>query len=122
MSVSEVLYNFWSGFGIPAYDENTVPDEAVMPYITYEVSDSFFGAMTDMSQSASIYYHSTSWVEISEKADQIAEFIGRGGRMLAVDGGAIWIKRGSAWAQRMPETADRMVRRIVLNYEVEFIK
>ena len=122
MSVSEVLYNFWSGFGIPAYDENTVPDEAVMPYITYEVSDSFFGAMTDMSQSASIYYRSTSWVEISEKADQIAEFIGRGGRMLAVDGGAIWIKRGSSWAQRMPETADRMVRRIVLNYEVEFIK
>ena len=122
MTVSEVLYNFWSSFGLPAYDAYTVPDEAEMPYITYEVSDSFFGALTDMSQSASIWYHSTSWVEITEKAEQIADFIGRGGRMLAVDGGAIWIKRGSSWAQRMPETADRMVRRMVLNYEVEFIK
>lgn len=122
MTVAQVLNNFWNSFGLPAYDENTVPDNAVMPYITYEVSDSFFGALSDMSQSASIYYRSTSWVDITEKADEIAEFIGRGGRMLAVDGGAIWVKRGNAWAQRMPETADRMVRRIVLNYEVEYIK
>lgn len=122
MSVAEVLYNFWSGFGLPAYDENTVPDDAELPYITYEVSDAFFGGFSDLSQSASLYYRSTSWVDITEKAEQIADFIGRGGRMLAVDGGAIWIKRGSTWAQRQPETADRMVRRIVLNYEVEFIK
>lgn len=120
MSISEVLYNFWSSFNLPAYDENTVPDEAVIPYITYETSDDFFGE--DRSLSASIFYRSPSWAEITAKEQQIAEYIGRGGRSLACDGGAIWIKRGSPWAQRMAEPSDSMVRRIVLNYEIEFIK
>lgn len=120
MSISEVLCNFWSGFGLSAYDENTVPDEAVIPYITYETSDDFFGS--DRSLSASIFYRSPSWVDVTQKEQEIAEYIGRGGRMLACDGGAIWIKRGSPWAQRMAEPSDSMVRRIVLNYEIEFIK
>jgi len=120
MTTAEVLYNFWSSFGLPAYDENTVPDSAIVPYITYETSDDFFGE--DRSLSAILWYRSPSWVAITEKEQEIAEYIGRGGRMLAVDGGALWIKRGRPWAQRMPETSDRMIRRIVLNYEIEFIK
>lgn len=119
MNSAQALHNFWSGFGLPAYDENTVPDEAQLPYITYEMGDDFFD--NPMARSASIWYRSTSWSEITEKEQEIADFIGRGGRSIACDGGGIWIKRGTPWAQRMQESSD-MIRRIVLNLEVEFIK
>lgn len=120
MNVAQVLQAFWSSFGLPAYDENTVPDNASTPYITYESGDDYFE--TVLARNASIWYRSPSWVEITEKEQQISDFIGRGGRMLAVDGGAIWLKRGTPWSQRMAETSDRMVRRIVLNIEIEYIK
>ena len=35
--LAAALYDFWSGFGIPAYLQDNVPDDAVLPYITYEV-------------------------------------------------------------------------------------
>lgn len=120
MNTAQALQNFWSGFGLTAYDENTVPDDATLPYITYESSDDFFGSAS--AKSASLWYRSPSWVEITEKEQEIADFIGRGGRMIAVDNGGIWINRGQPWAQRMAEPSDSMVRRIVLNYEIEFIK
>lgn len=120
MNTAQALQLFWSSFDLPAYDENTVPDKAVLPYITYESGDDFFEEK--MARSASLWYRSTSWESITEKADQIAAYIGRGGKMITVDGGGIWIKRGSPWAQRMEEPSDKMVRRIVLNYEIEFIK
>ena len=42
MTAEQTLHSFWSSFGLTAYDENSVPDDAVLPYITYSVSyDSF---------------------------------------------------------------------------------
>lgn len=120
MNTAQALQLFWSSFNLPAYDENTVPDKATLPYITYEVGDDFFGEQA--ARSASLWYRSTSWEDITQKEQEIASYIGRGGRMISVDGGAIWIKRGSPWAQRMAEPSDSMVRRIVLNYEIEFVK
>lgn len=120
MNTAQALQAFWSNFNLSAYDENTVPDKVELPYITYESGDDFFGSRS--AKSASLWYRSPSWVEITEKEQEIAEYIGHGGRMLAVDGGAIWVNRGSPWAQRMAEPSDNMVRRIILNYEIEFIK
>lgn len=37
--VHKALYAFWSSFGIPAYLTGHVPDEAELPYITFEVVD-----------------------------------------------------------------------------------
>lgn len=119
MNAVQTLHNFWNGFGLTAYDENTVPDNAKLPYITYEASSDFFG--NSMIRSASLWYRSPSWAAITEKEQQIADFIGRGGRMMNCDEGAFWIKRGTPWAQRMSEPSDDMIRRIVLNYEIEFI-
>lgn len=36
--LKRALYTFWSQFGVPAYLEDCVPDEAVLPYITYSVT------------------------------------------------------------------------------------
>lgn len=119
MNAMQALQSFWAGFGLPAYDENTVPDNAEMPYITYESARGFFN--NTVSMTASLWYYSPSWAAISAKEEQIADYITRGGRQIAFNGGALWIKRGNIWAQRMADSADDMIRRIILNLEVEYL-
>ena len=41
--------------------------------------------------------------------------------MIPTDEGAIWIKLGTPWAQRMSDSTDDSIRRIVLAIEVEYI-
>lgn len=119
MNKIQALHNFWSGFSLKAYDENSVPDGAVLPYLTYEVSSDSFG--NDLPLTASLWYRSSSWAGITAKEQEIADFIGRGGRMIAFDGGALWVRKSSPWAQRMAEPSDEMIRRIVLNISVEYM-
>lgn len=116
---AEILHDFWSGFGLKAYDENTVPDRTAFPYITYNVS---IGRFDDtLTMSASIWYRSTSWKEISEKAEQIREVLEDGGRYIVTDKGAIWLKMGVPFAQRMSDEDDN-IRRIYINIEVDYIE
>lgn len=117
MTKDQVLYNFWSGFQLPAYDENFVPEAASMPRITYETGTDSFG--TEVALTASLWYYSTSWKDISDKAQEIADSIGRGGKIIGTEGGAVWIKRGTPFAQRFGDSNDAL-RRIVLNITVEF--
>ena len=119
MNKIQTLNAFWSGFGLKAYDENSVPDDTPLPYITYETGDDNFGNLIALT--ASLWYRSSSWSEITAKEQEIADFITRGGRMLSFDGGSLWIQRASPWAQRMNEPSDDMIRRIVLNYTIEFL-
>lgn len=121
MDKFQALHSFWSSFGIPAFDENTVPtgDTAPdFPYITYEASAANFGLSVALT--ASIWYYGTSWSQITTKLAEITAKVGRGGYMLPVDGGTLWIKQGSPFAQRRSDPND-MVRRIYLNVEAEFI-
>lgn len=115
----QTLHSFWSSFGIKAYDENSVPDGTTFPYITYEVSSDDFG--NQIAQTASLWYRDSSWASITEKAQEISDFITRGGRMIAFEGGAMWIQKASPWSQRMSDSSDEMVRRIVLNIMIEFL-
>lgn len=119
MNKIQTLHSFWSGFGLPAYDESSVPDGAQLPYITYEVSSDDFG--NSLPQSASLWYRSSSWADITAKEQQIADYITRGGRMIAFDGGSLWLRKSNPWAQRMAEPSDDTIRRIVLSVNVEFL-
>lgn len=118
MTAIQALDNFWNSFGWSAYDENTVPDDAQLPYITYEAVEDFFG--NTVVQTNSLWDRSYSWASVSEKQKQIAETIGLGGIQIPCDEGTIWIKRASPWAQRIPSETDN-VRRIALNLELEFL-
>lgn len=119
MNKYQALHSFWSGFDIKAYDETSVPDNAALPYITYEVSGDNFNHTLFLT--ASLWYRSSSWADIQTKEQQIAEYIGRGGKNISYDGGMMWIRMGNPWMQRMSEPSDDMIRRIVLNTIVEFI-
>lgn len=122
MTKAAALYNFWSGFGLPAYEETSVPtgeDAPAFPYITYQVVTDGFGG--DVALTASVWYRSESWLEINAKTEEIGENIGRGGRVIPCDGGAIWLKRGQPFAQSMGDDADNMIRRKYINLVAEFM-
>lgn len=119
MTKDEAIYSFYSGFGLPAYDENTVPEGSALPYITYSVSTDSIGNMVILS--ASLWYRSTSWAAIQDKADEIAATLGHGGKIIKIDNGYLWLVKGSPFAQRMSEPSDKMVRRIIININAEFL-
>lgn len=102
-----------------AYDENTVAENATFPRITYSVSTDSIGNLVILS--ASLWYNTRSWEDISKKADEIAAALGYGGKIIKIDNGYLWLVKGSPFAQRMSEPSDKMVRRIILNINAEFL-
>lgn len=118
MDKEQCLHQFWASFGVPAYDERTVP-QIEMPYLTYEVSASDFG--NSVSLSASLWYRSTGWGEITRKGHEISEAIGMGGTLRPYEGGALWVTRGSPFSVRMGDPADGTIRRLRLAVNVEFL-
>lgn len=122
MDKVQALDSFWNSFGLTAFDESSAYDERMdLPdnYITYEVQTGNFG--DPVALTASIWYRSTSWAEITQKADQIARYIGYGGKVIAVDDGYLWIKLGQPFAQRIAVDQDDSIRRIYLNVSVDFL-
>lgn len=119
MTKAAAIYQFWNSFGLTAYEENTVPDGAAFPYITYQlVTDSFD---REIPLTASIWYRSESWAGINAKTDEISQKISRGGKIIPCDGGAIWLKRGQPFAQSMGDESDDLIKRKYLNITAEFM-
>ena len=119
MTKAAAIYQFWNSFGLTAYEENTVPDDAAFPYITYQlVTDSFD---REIPLTASIWYRSESWAGINAKTDEISQKISRGGKIIPCDGGAIWLKRGQPFAQSMGDESDDLIKRKYLNITAEFM-
>lgn len=128
MNKLQALHSFWAGFNIPAYDENTVPEEkeriskngTAYPYLTYEAKDDDFG--NEMPATINLYYFGSSWAGVTEKEMEIANAITRGGKYVKYDGGAVLIRKASPWAQRLEDANNEMIRRIVLNTTIEFLE
>ena len=128
MDKEQALDMFWNSFGIPAFDEASVPDEVWseeqqkmvpldMPYITYSVAT---GSLDDViSLTASLWYRSTSWKEITQKKNNIAEYIGVGGRNIPIDDGYMYIYRGSTFAQRILN--NELTKQYYLQVQIEFL-
>ena len=119
MTKAAAIYQFWNGFGLTAYEENTVPTDAAFPYITYQLVTDSFGR--DVPVTASLWYRSESWTAINAKTEEISQKISRGGKIVSCDGGAIWLKRGQPFAQNMRDESDDLIKRKYLNITVEFM-
>lgn len=115
----QAMQSFWESFNIPAYDESSVPNDAKMPYITYDVSTGSLDSMIPCT--GNVWYYSNSWQPISQKVDEISEAIGIGGKVIPIDGKQyVWICRGEPFAQRVQEENDN-VKRVYLILNVEFL-
>jgi len=130
MNKQQAYNQFWSGFGVLAFEENSVPDDTVIedlikggaarakfPYITYQVITDDLGH--PIYPTASIYDRSTSW----ERADTLANLISAQIQQMdtiKLDKGRMFITKGNPFSQHMQEDGDKAIRRVVLNLAIEF--
>lgn len=117
------LYNFFSSFGVEAYEETLVPtgnEAPKFPYLTYQlITDSFDN---EVIIPVSLWYRKeASLLALNTKTEEISQRIGRGGIFLKCDGGKIWIKRGSPFAQTMGDPNDNTIKRKLINITAEFL-
>lgn len=118
MDKEQALHEFWSGFNIPAYDENSVPDTATMPYITYNVSVDAMDAVLPLS--GSIWYDSTNWRDITLKEHEIEHKIGYAGIIRPITDGYMMLYKGTPFAQRIANEKSN-IKQIYINIGVEFL-
>lgn len=122
MNKEQAIDAFWNSFGLNAYDEGTVMGNKTtpeFPYITYNLSTDYIG--NEVPMSASLWYKSNSWKEVSEKAKEIGDAISLGGVLLEYDNGVAWIKREVPFSQRAIEETNGSIRRVILQISAEYI-
>ena len=123
MDKEQALQSFWSSFGLTAYDDRTVPtgDNApAFPYNTYELSTDELDH--PLTLTASLWYRSSSWQDITAKCHEIERYIGEyGHRVIELSNGFLYITKEHPFAQRMGDDSDDMIRRIVLQIKAEFL-
>lgn len=122
MTKAASIQGFWDSFGLAAFEENAVPtgdDNPEFPYITYELATDDYGG--EAAASVSLWYRGSSWVPVNAKADEIGARIGYGGVRIPCDGGYIWLRRGSPFAQSMGDPDDNMIRRKVLSVNAMYL-
>lgn len=123
MTKASALYQFFSSFGLEAWEENSVytlesPPE--FPYLTYEMNTDAFGDY-DTALTFSLWYRSKNdWYPANQKAEEISAAIGRGGTIIHVDDGYLLIMRGSPFAQSLGDPSDDMIKRKLFNITVRF--
>lgn len=105
---ARALYQFFSGFGIPAYSKNNVPDGAEAPYITYEVKEP--EPLSKCLLHAWVWYRSNSLTGILGTCDAIKAAIGTG-LTIQTPGGFIALFRDAdtPFAQEQPDP-DQTIR------------
>lgn len=120
MDKEQVLHSFWSSFGVPAYDENSVPDakKNAFPYITYEVQTDNIDHVVSLH--ASIWDRSSSWATVTNLQREIEKKISYGSLILKCKGGYAYITRGTPFSMRLADEDDS-IKRIYINIQVEFL-
>ena len=117
----QAQHDFWSSFGVPAYEEHSVPDNEIntFPRITYEAATSVFESLVSIT--ASIWTRSTSWATADSLADTIERYIKDMG-CPEIEGGRYRVYIGdTTFAQKMDDPSDDQIKRIILNVTFEFM-
>lgn len=105
--IAATLHAFYSGFGVPAYPENHVPEkdenggEIQPPYITYTIVCPPWREAA--VHQARVWTRSESFLKAAELTDRVLEAIGDGVTLDAVGGkGYVTLDPGSPLAQVQP--------------------
>jgi len=115
-NTAKALYQFFSGFGLNAYVEYNIPDDAQLPYISYQLIE------PDWEDGGTFYarvwYRSMSFLEVNAKIDEIAAAVGEG-KSLRTPGGAVYLSKGAPFIQFMPMEGDDTLRVAYLNFNIQ---
>lgn len=119
MDKAQALHQFWSSFGVDAYDENSVPDNAMLPYITYNVATDSLGNVVSLH--ADLWDKSTSWRYVTQLSEKIAQKIKQhNDYTIKFDGGYIYLCDGTPFAQRIGDP-EKDIKRIYINVQAEYL-
>lgn len=119
MTKDKALHAWFSQF-LTAYPTSSVPDDAVFPWLTYELITGAWDS-GEIGLTVNLWHYTTQEAEPNAKAQEISDAIGLGGVFVPCDDGAIWIKRGSPWCQNVRDDSDANIKRRYLNVTIEYI-
>ena len=119
MTKAAALQQFFYEFGIPAYASSSVPDDAVFPWLTYDLSTSAWDD-GNVSLTVNLWYYTTSEATPNAKAQEISDSIGRGGAIIPCDGGYIRLLRGNPFCQSLHDDSDSMIKRRYMNITARY--
>lgn len=98
INTARALYDFWSGFGVPAMTEGTIPEEMELPYITYTLHET--EPLENTAHYASLWFRSTSNAAMLAVVDNIKAAVGSG-IILPCEGGYIVLRPANPFVQLM---------------------
>ena len=119
MTKGAALQAFFGGI-MTAYAASAVPDDATLPYLTYDLITSAWGD-SEVGLTVNMWFRTTSEKEPNAAVDKLSKAIGLGGVQLPCDDGIIWLKRGSPWAQSLTDETDKTIKRRYINVTAEYI-
>ena len=73
-NTAATLKTFFGGFGLPAYTLESVPDEVVLPYITYPLTEPEWDQQNSFY--CQVWYPKNRLTDLLAKADEITGAIG----------------------------------------------
>ena len=119
MTKGAALQSFFDGI-MTSYAASAVPDDATLPYLTYELITSAWDG-GEVGLTVNMWFRTTSEKEPNAAVDRLSKDIGLGGVFLHCDDGVIWLKRGSPWAQSLTDATDKTIRRGYSNVTAEYL-
>lgn len=119
MTQDKAIYQFLSSFGMTAYAEAAVPEDAVFPFLTYELITGAYNQRTTIT--VNLWFYTSSEAEPNAKAAEISAAIGMGGITIPCDGGALWIKRGTPWCQSLRDETNNNIKRRYLLLDIDYL-
>lgn len=122
-SQKAALYEFFSSFGIPAYEETGLLKRPELPYMTYQdVTGRYWDG--GIAAHAQIWYQTRGDMSGADSiAKLISERIGTSGCIIGCDGGGILIKRSKtkAFSQKLTDKTDIDLDGRQINLLLEFL-
>lgn len=120
MTKAAALHRFFSGFGMTAYTAASVPEDAIFPYLTYELITSTWDG-EPVGLTVNLWFYTESESIPNAKAEELSAALGIGGKVLPCDGGYIWLKRGSPWCQSLSDETSPDIKRRYINVTAEYL-
>lgn len=119
MTRDKALHAWFSQF-MAAYPASNVPDDAVFPWLTYELVTGAWDS-GEMAITVDLWFYTTEEAAPNAKVQEISDAIGLGGVIVPYDGGAAWIKRGSPFCQNVVDDSDHNIKRRYINLTIEYL-
>lgn len=113
--VAIALNSFFNSFGIPAYVEENIPDDATLPYITYTLAMPSWGEQASIQ--SRIWYKDAKLTAINAKCAEIKQSVGEG-KSIRTDTGYVVLHQDVNFAQYQPydDQGQSNVKVIYLNF------